>query len=120
LRAMAELVPGSHRSGGIAELLGREVTSLAPTRSQSIAKGKVWSPGHGDTAFTVPFRRVYAPNHAWRGLEIGLVRTERLEVTLRDVCVNQLCIVMHGDANLNNGRPDNLFKNRAKEPSTSN
>jgi hypothetical protein len=29
-------------------------TSLAPTRSQLIEKGVVWSPSHGDTAFTVP------------------------------------------------------------------
>ncbi|MBI5142028.1 MAG: ATP-binding protein [Nitrospirae bacterium] len=54
LRAMAELGPGPHRSGGIAEKLGREVTSLGPTRSQLISKGMVWSPHHGDTIFTVP------------------------------------------------------------------
>jgi predicted transcriptional regulator len=54
LRAMAELGPGPHRSGDIAEKLDRKVTSLAPTRSQLIAKGMVWSPSHGDTAFTVP------------------------------------------------------------------
>ena len=54
LRAMAELGPGPHRSGDIARVLDRKVTSLAPTRNQLIAKGMVWSPGHGDTAFTVP------------------------------------------------------------------
>lgn len=54
LRAMAELGPGPHRSGAVADVLGREVTSLGPTRSQLIAKGMVWSPSHGDTAFTVP------------------------------------------------------------------
>lgn len=54
LRAMAELGPGPHRSGDIAEKLGREVTSLGPTRSQLISKGMVWSPHHGDTIFTVP------------------------------------------------------------------
>ncbi len=54
LRAMAELGPGPHRSGDIAQVLGRKVTSLAPTRNQLIAKGMVWSPGQGDTAFTVP------------------------------------------------------------------
>ena len=54
LRAMAELGPGPHRSGSIAECLGREVTSLGPTRSSLIAKGMIWSPSHGDTAFTVP------------------------------------------------------------------
>ncbi len=54
LRAMAELGPGPHRSGAIASVIGREVSSLAPTRSQLIGKGMVWSPNHGDTAFTVP------------------------------------------------------------------
>ena len=54
LRAMAELGPGPHRSGDVAEKLGRPVTSLGPTRNQLIAKGMVWSPSHGDTAFTVP------------------------------------------------------------------
>jgi hypothetical protein len=54
LRAMAELGAGPHRSGDIAGVLKREVTSLGPTRSQLIAKGMIWSPSHGDTAFTVP------------------------------------------------------------------
>jgi len=54
LRAMAELGPGPHRSGDIARILKREVTSLGPTRSQLISKGMIWSPSHGDTAFTVP------------------------------------------------------------------
>jgi hypothetical protein len=54
LRAMAELGPGPHRSGDVAERLGRKVTSLGPTRSKLIAKGMIWSPSHGDTAFTVP------------------------------------------------------------------
>lgn len=54
LRAMAELGPGPHRSGDIADCLQRKVTSLGPTRSQLIAKGMIWSPNHGDTAFTVP------------------------------------------------------------------
>lgn len=54
LRAMAELGEGPHRSGDIAEQMNREVRSLAPTRSKLIHKGMVWSPSHGDTAFTVP------------------------------------------------------------------
>ncbi|MCY4277962.1 MAG: ATP-binding protein [Gammaproteobacteria bacterium] len=54
LRAMAELGPGPHKSGEIADAMGRKVTSLAPVRSQLIGKGMVWSPNHGDTAFTVP------------------------------------------------------------------
>jgi hypothetical protein len=69
LRAMAELGPGPHRSGDIARILEREVTSLGPTRNQLIAKGMVWSPSHGDTAFTVPlfdeFMRRIMPGYEW-------------------------------------------------------
>lgn len=54
IRAMAELGPGPHRSGDIAACFEAEVSSLAPTRSSLIKKGMVWSPTHGDTAFTVP------------------------------------------------------------------
>lgn len=70
LRAMAELGPGPHRSGDIAEMLNRKVTSLGPTRNQLIAKGMIWSPSHGDTAFTVPlfdeFMRRIMPGNDWR------------------------------------------------------
>jgi len=54
LRAMAELGPGPHRSGDIASRLDRKVTSIAPVRNGLIAKGMIYSPAHGDTAFTVP------------------------------------------------------------------
>ena len=54
LRAMAELGPDAHRSGEIAKLLGRKVESLGPLRSGLIKKGMIWSPSHGETAFTVP------------------------------------------------------------------
>jgi hypothetical protein len=70
LRAMAELGPGPHRSGSIADELAREVTSLGPTRNKLIAKGMIWSPNHGDTAFTVPlfdqFMRRTMPGEEWR------------------------------------------------------
>jgi hypothetical protein len=70
LRAMAELGPGPHRSGAVADELGRKVTTLAPIRSQLIAKGMVWSPSHGDTAFTVPlfdeFMRRIMTGDDWR------------------------------------------------------
>lgn len=70
LRAMAELGPGPHRSGDIASELGRKVESLGPTRSHLIAKGMVWSPSHGDTAFTVPlfdqFMKRIMPGEDWR------------------------------------------------------
>jgi hypothetical protein len=51
---MAELGPGPHRSGDVADLLGKKVTAAAPTRNALIAKGVIYSPAHGDTAFTVP------------------------------------------------------------------
>ena len=54
LRAMAELGPGPHRSGEIARLLDKKVESLGPLRSGLIKKGMIWSPLHGETAFTVP------------------------------------------------------------------
>ncbi len=54
LRAMAELGPGPHRSGDIADLLGIRVQSAGPLRSGLIRKGMIYGPAHGDTAFTVP------------------------------------------------------------------
>ena len=70
LRAMAELGPGPHRSGDVAEMLGRKVTSLGPTRNQLISKGMIWSPNHGDTAFTVPlfdeFMHRIMPGASWK------------------------------------------------------
>ncbi len=54
LRAMAELGPGRHRSGEIAEILGKTVNSFGILRSKLIAKGMIWSPNHGDNEFTVP------------------------------------------------------------------
>ena len=54
LRAMAELGEGPHRSGEVADKLGIKVQSVAPTRSSLIRKGMIYSPQHGDTAFTVP------------------------------------------------------------------
>jgi AAA ATPase domain len=73
LRAMAELGPGPHRSGDIARVLGRPVTSLAPMRSQIISKGMIWSPSHGDTGFTVPlfdeFMRRIMPGSDWRTVQ---------------------------------------------------
>lgn len=54
LRAMANLGAGPHRSGDIAAELGVKVESVAPRRSALITKGMIYSPAHGDTAFTVP------------------------------------------------------------------
>jgi GTPase SAR1 family protein len=54
LRAMATLGPGPHRSGDIARQLQVKVESVAPRRGGLIGKGMIYSPAHGDTAFTVP------------------------------------------------------------------
>ncbi len=70
LRAMAGLGPGPHRSGDIAGALGLRVSSVAPTRASLIGKGMIWSPSHGDTAFTVPlfdeFMQRIMPGERWR------------------------------------------------------
>jgi hypothetical protein len=54
LRAMAELGPGAHRTGDIADTLGVKVSAIGPTRAKLIKKGMVYSPAHGDMDFTVP------------------------------------------------------------------
>lgn len=54
VRAMAELGPGPHRSGEIAKILGTKVDQSSSLRDKLIKKGMVYSPQHGDTAFTVP------------------------------------------------------------------
>lgn len=66
LRAMAELGPGPHRSGDIAACFDAGVSALAPTRSALIGKGMIWSPNHGDTAFTVPMFDEFM-QRIWRG-----------------------------------------------------
>ena len=69
LRAMAELGPGPHRSGDIAIVLKKPTNSLGPLRASLIAKGMIWSPNHGDTAFTVPlfdeFMKRIIPSEEW-------------------------------------------------------
>jgi hypothetical protein len=54
LRAMAELESDLKRSSDIAQLLHKTVNAVAPTRASLIAKGMIYSPAHGDAAFTVP------------------------------------------------------------------
>jgi hypothetical protein len=70
LRAMAELGAGPHRSGDIAAVLEKKVSALAPLRERIIAKGMIWSPSHGDTAFTVPlfdeFMKRIMPGDEWK------------------------------------------------------
>jgi hypothetical protein len=71
LRAMAELGPELlHRSGDIASCMGNAVSTLAPLRQNLILKGMIWSPSHGDTAFTVPlfddFMKRIMPGKDWK------------------------------------------------------
>ena len=54
LRAMAELGSDCHRTSDIADMLGVKVNALGPVRAKLIKKGMIYSPAHGDMAFTVP------------------------------------------------------------------
>ena len=54
LRAMAHLGPGAQRTSDIADTLGVKITTLGPVRANLIKKGMIYSPAHGDMAFTVP------------------------------------------------------------------
>lgn len=54
LRDMAELGPGPHRTSDISSARGVKLTSLGPVRARLIRKGMIYSPSHGDLAFTVP------------------------------------------------------------------
>ncbi|MCC7406676.1 MAG: ATP-binding protein [Phycisphaeraceae bacterium] len=54
LRAMAQLGAGPHRTSDIADVLGVKLQKLGPVRARLIKKGMVYSPAHGDMAFTVP------------------------------------------------------------------
>jgi len=54
LRGMAQLGEGPYRTGDIAEILGTKINILGPVRASLIKKGMVYSPSHGDMAFSVP------------------------------------------------------------------
>ena len=51
---MAELGPGPHCTGDIADLMEVKITDLGATRANLLKKGMIFSPSHGDMAFTVP------------------------------------------------------------------
>lgn len=57
--AMAMLGPGPYRSSDVAAALGETHQSLGPRRSKIISKGMIYSPSHGDIAFTVPMFNDY-------------------------------------------------------------
>ena len=54
LRAMADLGDGPYSSTAIADHIGRKSSSFGPVRASLIAKGMIYTPGYGETAFTVP------------------------------------------------------------------
>lgn len=54
LRAMAELGSGPYRSSDVADTLKINISSLGPNRANLINKGMIYSPSHGNMAFTVP------------------------------------------------------------------
>ncbi|MBZ8139937.1 AAA family ATPase [Rubrivivax gelatinosus] len=57
--AMAKLGSGPYRSSDVAIALKETHQSLGPRRSQIISKGMIYSPSHGDIAFTVPMFEEY-------------------------------------------------------------
>ena len=52
--AMSKLGKGPYRSSEVAEVLDETPNSLGPCRAGIIKKGMIYSPAHGDIAFTVP------------------------------------------------------------------
>jgi len=62
-------------------------------------------------------QRTFAGNHRGHRRdketppELGLLPNSPSFV--KNVCVNELCTVLHGDANQSNGRPGNMLKNMA-------
>ena len=54
LRAMAQLGSGPHKTGDIADTMGKTSSQLGPTRDALIMNGMIYSPKYGYAAFTVP------------------------------------------------------------------
>lgn len=54
LRAMAEFGNSGCRTSDVAEKLKWKISTLSPARDSLIKKGMIYSPSHGDLAFTVP------------------------------------------------------------------
>ena len=63
-----KLGPGPHRSGDVAELLEKKVTTVAPTRNGLIAKGMIYSPSHErHGVYSSSVRWVYEADSGGRG-----------------------------------------------------
>lgn len=54
LRGMAALGEGPYVSSAIAEHLSKKPNAFGPVRASLIAKGMIYTPGYGETDFTVP------------------------------------------------------------------
>ena len=51
---MASLGAGPQRTADIADRLSVKISTLGPVRAKLIRKGMIYSPAHGEMAFTVP------------------------------------------------------------------
>jgi hypothetical protein len=54
LRVMAELGAGPYRTGDVTDKMKVKISTIGPLRAGLIKKGMIYSPSHGDMAFTVP------------------------------------------------------------------
>ncbi len=54
LRAMAEIGADPCRTSDIADIMNIKISSLGPNRANLIKKGMIYSPSHGNMAYTVP------------------------------------------------------------------
>ena len=63
LRAMAAMGPGPHRSGAVAEALGKKTTQVGAVRHSLIQRGLCYSPRHDVIAFTVPMFDEFVQRH---------------------------------------------------------
>ncbi len=57
--AMAKLGRSPYRSADVADIMGESPKKLGTCRAQIINKGMIYSPSHGDIAFTVPMFEEY-------------------------------------------------------------
>ena len=68
--ARLALTLAPHRVGMGFEAVRSRRARPSPSRRRTIAKGMIWIPNHGDTAFTVPlfdeFMRRIMPGDDWR------------------------------------------------------
>lgn len=54
MKAMAGIGEGPYKTSDVATSLGKQVNSVGPVRATLIKKGFVYSPEHGEVAFSVP------------------------------------------------------------------